>query len=218
VRFSLDGSGTGPGGLARTQPSDEQSPDELSFLPAISSAPGAPGVDQLWQSASLTPIPGVRLNFLTAPATTTIEITDLPRATLWISSSNEQGHGRGQIHAALYEIGTDGSVTEFSRGTRIVTDLGPTAKPFSLSLTVSDHRIEPGNRLMLSIMASDALKAVPSASGDSIFIHHGQGASSALIVSLAPVGRRAPAGSPPSGSSYTSDPLGAICEAFSLPC
>ncbi|MGH2726742.1 MAG: hypothetical protein ACRDKS_07170, partial [Actinomycetota bacterium] len=53
---------------------------------------------------------------------------------------------------------------------------------------------------------------------DPFFVHHDANAPSAITIPLVPVDRVPPAGDPPSGAGFTEDPLGAICEALSLPC
>lgn len=206
-------------GTLTTRPPGAREPaDQLMNVPTISSQPGAPGVDQAWQNSSGTPIPGLRLDYLSPPMTSTVEITDAPLLTLWVSSSNPASRGRSQLHGALYEVGADGSVTEFARGRVGVAGLGARAEKVTVPFTVSDDRIPRGSSLLLSIMPSDALQVVPATNGDSLFVHHGRGTPSALVVRLAPMDRVPPHGTPPRGPASTQDPVGAACASLGLPC
>jgi len=212
----------GAGKLVPAAPRGSEPADELMNVPMDSGDPGraalvgAPGVDQLWEDTSPTPIPGLRLDYETAPMSTTIELSGDPVLTLWISSLN--GVGNGQIHAALYEVRADGSAIEFSRGRVAVWNVGTRPQKATVLLTTSDYRIPKGSRLLLTIMPSDVIQVTPAVPGGTTLVQHSGGTPSALTFGLAPVDRVPPKGTPPSGAAYTSDPVGAICGAFALPC
>jgi hypothetical protein len=96
--------------------------------------------------------------------------------------------------------------------------LGPALTAVTIPLTVASQRIDPGNRLMLSITSSDLFVAFPARGTDAFYVHHDANGPSSIAVPFVPVDRVAPAGAPPNGAGFTDDPLGAICTALSLPC
>jgi hypothetical protein len=118
----------------------------------------------------------------------------------------------------LSELGPDGSAHEFSHARIGLTGLGPTPVAVPIPLTITSHRVDAGNRLMLTITPSDVAVAFPARGLDPFYVHHDAGAPSSISMPVVPIDRVAPAGDPPSGAGFTEDPLGAICIALSLPC
>jgi len=68
------------------------------------------------------------------------------------------------------------------------------------------------------ISSSDTLIAFPAPGPDAFYINHDARWPSSLTIPIAPISRTPPSGAPPSGTSYTDDPLKAICETIGLPC
>ena len=206
----------GDGALAAAPGGDQ--PDELRNLPVVASPPEVPFANMGVGLDNTDELPNMRLVYMTPPLAETLEITGLPSATIWVSSANTASKGSGQLHVFLSEVGADGSVHAFSQ-TRIgLADLGPTPVAITLPLTTSAHRVDAGNRLMLSITPSDVGVVIPARGTDPFYVHHSAAAPSSITVPFAPVDRTAPPGEPPSGTAYTDDPIGALCEAFTLPC
>jgi predicted acyl esterase len=207
---------SGKGALAEAPGGDH--PDELRNVPVVASPPEIPFANAAVGFDNTDELPAMRLVYMTPPSTETMEITGLPSARLWVSSANAASKGTGQLHVFLSEVAADGSVHTFSQ-TRIgLTDLGPTPVAITVPLTVSAHRVDAGNRLMMSITPSDVGVVIPARGTDPFYVHHSSAAPSSITVPLAPVDRTAPPGEPPSGAAYTDDPIGALCEAFDLPC
>lgn len=203
--------------LIASRPRANEPADRLENMPWISSPPFAPGIETVWPGTRGVPIPGVRLEYATAPLKSAMEVTNIPKLTLWVSSANQAGEGRGQIHASISELPADGSPIEIAHGRVGLRKLGPRPRKVTIPLSVSDYRLPRGSRLMLTLMGSDLFARMPTF-GDALFIHHGRGAASSLTLPLAPINRIPPKGKPPSGVSYTDDPAGTICSTFSLPC
>jgi predicted acyl esterase len=162
--------------------------------------------------------PGMSISFMTHPAPETLEIAGLPQVTLWLSSAGAAGEGVGQVHVALSEVMPDGSRFEFARNRRGLTGLGPVPSAVAFPLTVSSHRIDPGNRLMVTITPSDATVTLPFVSADPFFVHHEAAHPSRIVVPLAPVDRVPPAGALPTGPAFPGDAVATICQALGLPC
>jgi len=59
---------------------------------------------------------------------------------------------------------------------------------------------------------------LPAPGPDPFFINHDARAPSFLTIPIAPINRTPPPGAPPSGVSYTDNPLKAICQTLALPC
>lgn len=203
-------------GTLASRPSGE--PDELRNLPTVSSAPDVPGVGFLVPSVQTTEVPGARLVFQTEPFARTAEVTGEPVATIFVSSSNADSAGKGQLNLGLAEIAPDGSVQEFSHARIGLADLGPKPRAVRVPLSIAGHRVDAGSRLMLTITSSDVADAMPAPGVDPFFVHHDARTPSRIAVPFAPIDRRPPAGEPPMGAAYTSDPIGAICAVFGLPC
>lgn len=208
---------TANGSLAGAVPASE-SPEQLFNVPSASSPPGLPFAGALPQVQDPYGTPGTRLVYVTEPLASTTEVTGLPEARVWVSSSNTAGEGAGQIHVALAEVDPSGRVVEFARGRRGARGLGAVAREVVVPLTVSDHRIDAGNRLMLSITPANAGEALPAETADSLFVHHDAQAPSSIRFETAPIDRAPPPGNPPSGAAFAEDPTGSICSALRIPC
>ena len=163
-------------------------------------------------------LPGEPLRYLSAPFQEVTEITGEPSVTIRVSSANPSSEGTGQLNLGLSEVTPDGSAHELSHARVGLTGLGPNPRAIRVPLSIAGHRIDPGNRLELTIAASDLAEAMPARGVDPFYVHHDAGAPSWVTIPIVPVTRRQPAGTPPEGAAYTSDPLGAICETFGLPC
>jgi predicted acyl esterase len=165
-----------------------------------------------------TSIPDNRLVYMSAPFTTTTEITGEPAVTFFVSSANTSNQGLGQLNVGLSDVDASGKASEFSHERLGLIGLGPTPIPVHMRLSVSSHRIPPGHTLMLVVASSDTAVAIPAPGPDPFFVNHDARAPSSLTIPIVPVSRIPPPGLPPSGVSYTDDPLKAICETFGLPC
>ncbi len=194
------------------------SPQELRNLPVVSSGPEVPGVGFLVPSVNDTEVPGARLLYRTAPFESAAEITGEPWATIVVSSTNASSAGTGQLNLGLSELAADGSSHEFSHARIGLTGLGPTPRAVRVPMSISAHRIDPGSRLVLTIASSDVAVALPAPGLDPFFVHHEVDAPSWLSIPMVRVGRPQPPGMPPTGAAYTTDPAGAICDTFDLPC
>lgn len=200
-----------------TAPRAGEAPDELRNVPYVDSPPEAPFVGGV-RVGGATEVPGARVVFLGAPTTETVEITGVPSASLWLSSSNDDDQGRAQVHVSLAELTPDGQVHEFARARRGVTGLGSEPTELTLMFNATAIRIEPGNRLMVAITSGDAAVSLPAWSADSLFIHHDTDHPSSVVVPTVPVDRVPPEGAPPSGASFAEDPFGTICSFFGQSC
>ena len=87
-----------------------------------------------------------------------------------------------------------------------------------IPFTVASQRIDPGNRLMLSVTPSDIAISFPVYGADPFYVGYGAGAASSLQIPFVPVNRTPPPGVPPNGAGFTEDPFGAICTGLNLPC
>ena len=193
-------------------------PDTLRNVPLPSGPPEAPFVGPILATNNDDETPGARIVYATTPLATTMEVTGQPFARIYVSSTNAASEGSGQLHLGLAELEPNGSAHEFSHGRIGLTGLGPTPVAIDIPMSVSSHRVDQGNRLMLSITSSDVFVIFPDHGLDPYYVHHDAAAPSAVFVPTVPVGRVPPPGAPPSGSGFTEDPLGAICQALRLPC
>lgn len=190
-------------------------PDELRNIPVVASPPEAPFVGTIVNANNDQAIPYGRLVYASGPLPPT-EITGQPTATITVSSASPGA--TGQLHLGLSELAPDGSAHEFAHARIGLFDLSATPTAVTIPMTVASHRIDAGNRLMLSVTSSDVAIAFPARGADPYFIHHDAGAPSSLTVPTVPIERTPPAGAPPRGAAFTDDPLGAICTALGLPC
>jgi predicted acyl esterase len=193
-------------------------PEELRNLPVLASPPEAPFIGTIVNTNNDSAIPRMRLVYTTEPLAQTTEFTGQPSATIYVSSANAASEGEGQLHIGLSELGPDGSAHEFSHARIGLTGLGPTPVAVPIALTIASHRVDAGNRLMLTITPSDVAVAFPARGLDAFYVHHDAGVPSSISLPVVPIDRVPPAGDPPSGAGFTEDPLGAICIALSLPC
>jgi len=193
-------------------------PDELLNLPTQTSVPSEPFVGTALQPDSPNAIPDSRLVYTTAPFTKTVEITGEPTLTVYVSSSNAQSHGLGQLNIGLSELTSNGSAQEFSHARVGLVGLGPKPIAIRIPLSIASRRIDAGNKLMLSIASTDLAEALPAPGPDPFSVVHDARAGSALTIPIAPIGRTPPPGTPPTGVSYTQDPVKAICDTLGLPC
>ena len=193
-------------------------PDLLRNLPLPSGPPEAPFAGTIVASNNDDETPGSRIVYSSAPMAQTMEVTGAPSARIYVSSANADGRGSGQLHLGLAELEPDGTAHEFSHGRIGLTGLGPSPVAIDIPFSLSSHRIDRGNRLMLSVTSSDVFVIFPDHGLDPYYVHHDAAAPSAVVVPVVPAGRAPPAGPPPSGSGFTEDPLGAICQALQLPC
>ena len=190
--------------------------EQLFNLPYPASPPEAPFVGTLVGVNDDTAVPNARLVYRTAPLMETIEVAGGPSATIYVSSPAPGAEG--QLHVGLSELEADGSAHEFAHARIGLTDLGPNPVAVAVPLTIAGHRVDAGNRLMLTVTSTDMFVTVPARGLDPFFVHHDIGSPSSIALPLVPVDRVPPAGAPPSGAGFTEDPLGAICQALSLPC
>jgi predicted acyl esterase len=193
-------------------------PDELRNLPLPGGAPEAPFVGTIVNLNNDIGIKYARLLYRTPAMKQTMEVTGQALARIFVSSGNARGKGTGQLHLGLSEVTPDGSVLEFAHARIGLRDLGQTPMPVDLAFTIASHRINKGNRLMLSVASTDIGVVFPAQGIDPFFVHHDAGAPSSITIPVVPVDRVPPAGNPPSGAGFTEDPLGAICTALNLPC
>ena len=194
------------------------SKDELRNLPLPAGPPEAPFVGTIVSANNDREIRDARLVYATSPFASKAEVAGQPVATIYVSSANTSSKGTGQLHIGLSELSPDGSALEFSHARIGLYGLGPSPTAVTIPLTVASQRIDPGNRLMLSIASSDLFVAFPARGIDAFYVHHDANGPSSVTIPFVPVDRVAPPGTPPSGAGFTDDPLGAICTALSLPC
>jgi hypothetical protein len=193
-------------------------PDELRNLPLQSQTPSEPFVGTALEANDGNAVPDARLVYSSAPFTTKTEITGEPWATIYVSSANAHSAGNGQLNIGLSELSPNGSAHEFSHARVGLIGLGPKPVAVRIPLSISARRIAVGNRLMLAIASSDLAVALPAPGTDPFYVHHDSNAPSFITIPIAPIGRTPPPGQPPTGVSYTDDPIAAICTTLNLPC
>lgn len=192
--------------------------DELLNIPIATETPSLPMGGVAVQTDNTIAIPDNRLVYLTTPFASMTEITGEPTATFYVSSANTNGRGLGQLNVGLSDVDPQGNAVEFSHERLGLIGLGPKPVPVHMRLSLSSRRIVAGHRLMLVIASSDTAVVLPAPGPDPFYINHDAGAPSSLTIPIAPINRVLPPGAPPSGVSYTQDPLKAICETLGLPC
>jgi len=192
--------------------------DELRNIPLALGPPEAPFVGTVVDVNNDRELKDVRLVYRTEPFAQLAEIEGQAFATIYVSSSNAVSRGTGQLHLGLAELSPDGSAHEFAHARIGLRGLGPTPRAIEIPFTVASRRIDPGNRLMLSITPTDVAISFPVYGADPYFVGRGSGTPSSLIVPFVPADRVPPPGNPPSGAAFTDDPLGAICTGLNLPC
>jgi ABC-2 type transport system ATP-binding protein len=193
-------------------------PDELRNIPVPGGPPEAPFVGTVVNLNNDIGTKYARLLYRTPPMTQTTEITGQPLARIFVSGANAGGEGTGQLHLGLAEVTPDGSALEFAHARIGLRGLGTTPIPVDVAFTIASHRVNKGNRLMLSIASTDVAVSFPAQGTDPYFVHHDASAPSSITIPIVPIDRVPPPGAPPSGAAFTEDPLAAICSALNLPC
>jgi len=207
------------GELLSAPPRGAQVGDTMQNVPMSSSGlAGVPFGDSVQPPARTMGTPGAQLVYLTPPMTTPVEIAGLPRLRVWLRSSAAAGQGLGQLHVALFAVGTNGQATEFARVHYGFRGLGPDPKMVDFPITVASFRLPAGTRLMLQISPTDVAASIPARTTASLTIVHDAQHPSALRVPLAPVHRRPPPGVPPTGADFPKDGVAAVCKGLGLPC
>lgn len=189
---------------------------EVANVPVLSTAPWVPVVGTVVKPQTVGLLPGDSVRYDSEPYDALTEITGLPALELWLATPDGGRHG--QVTVSLDEVTPDGTATQFARVRRGFADLTATPTPRSIPLSTSSWRIDPGNRLRLTITATDVFEAVPSLANRGIVIAHGQGTPSALDLPLVDPNRVPPAGEPPTGASFAADPIAGLCDAFGADC
>jgi predicted acyl esterase len=161
-------------------------------------------------------LPGDSLRYQSPPTGALTEITGGPVLHAWLSTPD--GGAYGQVTVALEEVAPDGTVTQFARIRQGFSDLSSTPTEKVIPLSTASWRIDPGNRLQLTITATDVFEATPSLTNRGIVISHGPKTPSRLELPTVDPHRVPPAGAAPTGSSFTDDPAGILCAALGLPC
>jgi predicted acyl esterase len=161
-------------------------------------------------------LPGDTLRYQSPPAGTLMEITGEPALHAWLSTPD--GGAYGQVTVALEEVAPDGTVTQFARIRRGFADLSSTPTEKVIPLSTASWRIDPGNRLQLTIIPTDVFEATPALTNRGIVISHGPRTPSRLELPTVDPNRVPPAGEPPTGASFTADPVGSLCTALGIPC
>jgi predicted acyl esterase len=183
-----------------------------------SQTPSEPFVGTALEANDGNAVPDARLVYSSAPFTTKTEITGEPWATIYVSSANAHSAGNGQLNIGLSELSPNGSAHEFSHARIGLIGLGPKPVAVRIPLSIAARRIAAGNRLMLAVASSDLAVALPAPGTDPFYVHHDRTAPSFITIPIAPIGRTPPPGQPPTGVSYTDDPIAAICTTLNLPC
>jgi predicted acyl esterase len=161
-------------------------------------------------------LPGDSIRYQSPPVGSLTEITGTPLLHLWLSTPD--GGRYGQATIALEEVAPDGTITQFARIRRGFSDLSATPAEKVIALSTASWRIDPGNRLQLTVIATDVAQALPALTSRGIVISHGPKAPSRMEMPTVDPNRVAPAGDPPTGASFTGDPAGTLCDASGLPC
>ena len=130
-----------------------------------------------------------------------------------LSLSTPDGGRYGQVTVALDEVAPDGTAVQFARVRRGFSDLSAEPSERVLPLGTTSWRVEPGNRLRLTITATDVFEAEPALSNRGIVVGGGR-----VLLPLVDPARVPPPGEPPSGSSFTADPVATLCSAFGAEC
>jgi predicted acyl esterase len=189
---------------------------ELVNVPVVRSAPWVPvaGAPAGVQTTGL--VPGDSVAYETAPFTSLTEITGLVRLQLWLSTVD--GGPYGQLTASLEEVAPDGTATQFGRVRRGFADLSGTPTARSFPLSTASWRIDPGNRLRLTITVTDVAEAAPHVANRGMVISHDRRMASRIDLPLVDPDRTPPAGEPPAGASFAADPVAGLCDAFGADC
>jgi len=198
-----------------TDSSPGDSTGTVDNVPVMMTSPWVPvpGVKVPVQSVGL--LPGDSLRYESAPYSQLTEITGLPEVHLWLSTPD--GSPYGQVNVVVEELTPDGA-TQFARIRRGFSDLSTTPAEHTFPLSMTSWRIDPGNRVRITITATDIFDATPALANHGIVIHHGADTPSRVVWPLVDPDRVPPAGDVPSGSSFTEDPIATICTGLGIPC
>lgn len=208
--FSIDG---GAGRLSTDPPGS--STGTIANRPVVSTAPWVPVVGAVVSPQTVGLVPGDSIRYLSEPYEQLTEITGLPVVRLWLSTPD--GGAYGQVTISLEEVAPDGTSTQFARVRRGFSDLSAAPTEQVIPLSTSSWRIEPGHRVRVTVTATDVFEAMPSLSNRGLVITHGPGAPSRLEVPQVDPTRAPAPGTPPTGASFTSDPIGGFCGAVGCP-
>lgn len=207
------------GVLSPTSPRGTQVDDTMQNVPMpASGVAGVPFGDSVKVPARTSGTPGAQLVYLTAPMTHTVEIAGLPSLRVWLRSSAAAGQGLGQLHVALFAVAVNGQATEFARTHYGFRGLGPRPKLVDFPMTVASYRLAAGTRLMLQVSPTDVATSLLAPTTATLSIVHDAQHPSALRVPFAPVDRKAPRGTPPTGAVFPQDAVAAVCKGLRLPC
>ncbi len=204
---------TGPQ-LTTTEPATTTG--EVANVPVVSTGPWVPVVGSAVALQTVGLLPGDSLRYESEPFTELAEITGLQVLRLWLSTPD--GGAFGQVTVALDEVAPDGTSTQFARVRRGFANLTATPTERVIAVGTSSWRIDPGNRLRLTITATDILEAEPALSNRGIVVSHGSDTPSRMLLPHVDPFRTPPAGDPPSGSSFAADPITTLCAALGADC
>jgi ABC-2 type transport system ATP-binding protein len=203
-------------GARLTDKKPKASSTTIENVPVVSTAPWVPLAGSFVPLQTIGLLPGDSVRYQSEPVRALTEITGLPVAHLWLSTPD--GGAFGQVTVALEEVAPDGTVTQFARTRRGFADLAAQPIEKVLPLSTASWRIQPGNRVQLTITATDVFEATPSLANHGVVISSGPRAPSRVELPLVDPHRVAPAGDVPTGTSFTSDPVDGLCGALGLPC
>lgn len=209
------GPGPSGGGALTSEPPSAPSSATAENVPVVASPPEAPLVGAVVKPSTVGLLPGDSLVYDSAAATEVMEVTGLPMVDLWLSTPTG---GFGQVNVSLAEVAPDGTAIEFARIRRGFTGLTPTPSRYRFPLSTTSWRIDPGNRLRLTITATDVLVATPSLANGGMGAHAGGSTPSFLELPLVDWDRMPPDGPVPSGASFTENPIAGICAGLGIPC
>jgi predicted acyl esterase len=204
---------TGPV-LTATKP--RPSSGTVANVPVVGTAPWVPVAGSVIGVQTIGLLPGDSLRYQSPAAGSLSEITGLPSLHLWLSTPD--GGAYGQVTVAVEEVAPDGTVTQFARVRRGYDDLSAQPVEKVIPLSTASWRIDPGNRLQLTVTATDVFEALPSLTNRGVVISHGPKTPSRVDLPIVDPYRTAPAGDPPAGTSFTADPAATLCTALGIPC
>ena len=189
---------------------------EVANVPVVVTGPWVPVVGSAVDAQTVGLLPGDSLRYESEPFTDLTEITGLAALHLWLSTPD--GGAYGQVTVTLDEMAADGTSTQFARVRRGFSDLDATATEHVIPLSTTSWRVDPGNRLRLTITATDLFEAEPALTNRGIVVSHGPDSPSRVVLPYVDPFRTPPAGDPPAGSSFTENPLATLCAAFGVEC
>jgi predicted acyl esterase len=199
-----------------TTRTEKRSASELANMPAVGTAPWVPVVGSAAKVQTVGLVPGDSLRFETESLAALTEITGIPKLVVWLATPD--GGQYGQLTISLEEVMPDGTANQFARVRRGFADLAATPERRIIPISTASWRIERGNRLRLTITATDVLEAMPALANRGLVVAQGSGMASRLLLPLVDPGRVPPAGEPPTGAAFTADPVATLCSAFGAEC